>query len=213
MAVYRVAWWSVTVAMACCGIVAAVAGLRGAVLALVLAGAAVGCWTVRASGAVPWDDVDRAGRFRLARAGAVGAVLAVAVAGLAWLLGTSAIALSLVVAAAAPSIVGRFAVAPVDVSDGGVQQPNVESDLRALSDADLQAAWRRSFVRIEVTTDPIERSLLAALRCDYLDEFERRDPDGFTRWLDNGARAAGNPARFAPTRPEAADPTRDPDQE
>jgi len=32
-------------------------------------------------------------------------------------------------------------------------------------------------------------------RC-YLDELERRDPAGFRRWINDGARAAGDPARY-----------------
>jgi hypothetical protein len=30
----------------------------------------------------------------------------------------------------------------------------------------------------------------------YLDEMARRDPEGFHRWLDSGARAAGDPSRY-----------------
>ncbi len=37
---------------------------------------------------------------------------------------------------------------------------------------------------------------LIETRCALLDELTHRDPEGFTRWLDSGARAASDPARF-----------------
>ncbi|MHA6795503.1 hypothetical protein ACVGVM_18595 [Pseudonocardia bannensis] len=56
--------------------------------------------------------------------------------------------------------------------------------------------WRRSYVEVCRATDPAHLSRLVLLRAAYLDELERRDPEGFRKWLDSGARAAGDPARF-----------------
>ena len=66
----------------------------------------------------------------------------------------------------------------------------------ALSTAELCRAWRRSYPLLTLVTDPELLDRLARLRGHYLDELERRDPGGFRRWLEAGARAASDPARF-----------------
>jgi len=66
----------------------------------------------------------------------------------------------------------------------------------SLSDAELCWRWRTSFTALQHTVSPGERLRLITTRSELLDELARRDPEGFQRWLDSGARAASDPARF-----------------
>ena len=68
--------------------------------------------------------------------------------------------------------------------------------LSDLEDEALCQAWRRSFRLLEGTTGIEELAFLAELRGRYLDELDRRHPDGVSRWLASGARAAGNPLPY-----------------
>lgn len=50
--------------------------------------------------------------------------------------------------------------------------------------AELCASWRKSQQLITTSRHTARHQLaLAQLRAAYLNEFERRDPDGFTRWI------------------------------
>jgi hypothetical protein len=63
---------------------------------------------------------------------------------------------------------------------------------------ELCLAWRRSY-RVLHDLPPGTEHLAGELvraRAALLDELERRDPAGFARWLDTGARAGSDPARF-----------------
>lgn len=65
-----------------------------------------------------------------------------------------------------------------------------------LSTPELCLAWRRTyFVLLDGTAD-VPREGVVALRERLLDEIERRDPAGFTRWLQTGARAGSDPSRY-----------------
>lgn len=70
------------------------------------------------------------------------------------------------------------------------------SEYRAWTTADLAAAWMASGRQVEAARSPEERARLAATRRHYLDELERRDPEGVRRWLELGADADGDPRRF-----------------
>jgi hypothetical protein len=68
-----------------------------------------------------------------------------------------------------------------------------------LSTPELCLAWRRSyFALLDVPAGP-GRCEIVRFRERLLDELERRDPDGFTRWLDTGARAGSDPGRYLST--------------
>ncbi|MEV0074730.1 hypothetical protein [Amycolatopsis sp. NPDC050768] len=88
--------------------------------------------------------------------------------------------------------VQRGSVRPVSVRPVSVRPVSVSS----LSVEELCLAWRRSYVELEHVRDEESRYAVIAARQAYLDELERRDRQGFTRWLDSGARAAGDPSRF-----------------
>ena len=66
----------------------------------------------------------------------------------------------------------------------------------SLSDAELCRRWRASFGALQHTVSPDQRLHLIETRAALLDELAHRDPAGFNRWLNSGARAASDPARF-----------------
>src|SRR4051794_39477276 len=66
----------------------------------------------------------------------------------------------------------------------------------ALDDHALCEAWRRSYVRLEASRAAATRLAVVGLRQLYLDELVRRHPAEVRRWLESGARAAGNPLPF-----------------
>jgi hypothetical protein len=73
--------------------------------------------------------------------------------------------------------------------------------LATLSTAELCLAWRRSFLALcDLPVGPV-RGELVRQRQSMLDELERRDPAGFHRWLEAGARAGGDPGRYLAAGP------------
>jgi len=70
-----------------------------------------------------------------------------------------------------------------------------------LSTPELCLAWRRSYVALLDVPSGSGRCEIVRIRECLLDEIERRDRDGFTRWLETGARAGSDPGRYlAPDR-------------
>jgi hypothetical protein len=82
-------------------------------------------------------------------------------------------------------------------------------DAATATTSQLCRAWRVSYLILENTRDPVRLAEVAAIRRAYLDELDRRDPGGFRRWLEDGARAAGDPARYIGTG--SASPEREDD--
>lgn len=163
-------------------------------------------------------------------AGVVGATVGLALAGSIGLLGPAAFGMDVLtcaaLAASSPPAIRRYAgwtapshPAPPEPSPPSTvaaptpprpkapaHQPGEDTaSLRSLSYAELCRAWQDTYVDLEGTGDAAVRSQLAALRRAYLDEMERRDPAGFTRWLADVGRAAANPA-VAPPAPKPRRP-------
>jgi len=120
---------------------------------------------------------------------------------IALVIGTSPIALSHL------RPVGRIKLtkAPAEPQDTSVPDPplpvvhdfaGVARTLGELSDEELCLAWRRSFVQLQNSPSPGQRSAMADVRRAYLDELERRQPAAFIAWIESGPRAAGDPAKF-----------------
>jgi hypothetical protein len=65
-----------------------------------------------------------------------------------------------------------------------------------LSTPELCALWRRSCRALDGPDGGLERVELVRVRAGLLDELERRDREGFTRWLEAGPGAVGDPARY-----------------
>jgi hypothetical protein len=66
----------------------------------------------------------------------------------------------------------------------------------ALATAQLCLAWQRSyFALLDLPPGPAHDEIVR-VRERLLDELERRDRDGFTRWLQTGPRAGSNPGHY-----------------
>ena len=70
-----------------------------------------------------------------------------------------------------------------------------------LGTAELCRAWQITSAALQRLVDPGPVQVLVELRVEYLDELERRDPQGFTRWLSE-APAVTDPTPFFPATAE-----------
>ena len=70
-----------------------------------------------------------------------------------------------------------------------------------LGTAELCRAWQITSAALQRVAHPGPIQVLVELRVDYLDELERRDPQGFTRWLAE-APAVTDPTPFFPATAE-----------
>ena len=75
------------------------------------------------------------------------------------------------------------------------------ADPTGLSIDELCRAWRVSYLVLQNARAPEAAEQAVQLRCRDLDELSRRHPEGFRRWLDDGARAAGDPSRYVRGEP------------
>lgn len=85
-------------------------------------------------------------------------------------------------------------VLPLTPDDGWV---------RALSVPALGREWVRTSAALAQTREPVARQQLVHRRQEALDELERRDPEGFARWLAAGATVDSDPAEFVSGDPAA----------
>ena len=63
--------------------------------------------------------------------------------------------------------------------------------------SELCRAWQITSAALQRVSHPRPVQMLVELRVEYLDELERRDPQGFTRWLAE-APAVTDPTPFFP---------------
>jgi hypothetical protein len=84
----------------------------------------------------------------------------------------------------------------VAVSDGPIGFELPAPQVAALSTPQLCLAWRHSAVALLDTPPGPARDELVRIRGCLLDELERRDREGFVRWLEAGARAGSDPTRY-----------------
>ncbi len=83
------------------------------------------------------------------------------------------------------------------VQGGEDQDPaRIFPAVTALSTAALGREWIRTTAALAGGLDPAMRRLIVARRVETLDELERRDPDGFGRWIAGGPEPASDPADF-----------------
>lgn len=73
--------------------------------------------------------------------------------------------------------------------------PVLPKELRELDTVALCQEWQFSALSLASARDAESLAAAVDLRSAYLDEMERRHPDGFRRWVDSGARV-GDPARY-----------------
>ena len=72
--------------------------------------------------------------------------------------------------------------------------PAADPDSGELTPSELCHAWQASYRAMLMSADPAERARIAAARGRYLDALAEWDPDGFTRWMESGTAAAGDPS-------------------
>ncbi|MPZ97416.1 MAG: hypothetical protein GEU96_21495 [Propionibacteriales bacterium] len=156
-------------------------------------------------GPVPWRSSIR----RLVTVALLGGTGAVCVVGLCLVLRTWAFLVVALAVATSPSAL-RFCRTRL-----GHREPHRASPPRApetepattsaappasaaaeLSDDGLCLAWRISYTALQRPLSLANRARLVQARQEYLDEIERRNPDGLRAWLDSGARASGDPSSY-----------------
>lgn len=150
----------------------------------------------------------RSGRLLVARITAVAAAAFYLLTGLVVLVGPAAFMLALFATAAlgwraGPVVAWRRARTGVPPpSDGpepsGPEPIVVPTDLpvASLTTGELCRLWRVSYLAVAASRDPTTLDHIARTRRHCLDELERRDPAGFRRWIEAGARAAGDPVPY-----------------
>lgn len=105
--------------------------------------------------------------------------------------------------AAAPRWLARRTWGPAGIGVA-VAEPTVAATRppvrpETLSTSGLCLAWQRSyFALLDAPPGPARDELVRVRGC-LLDELERRDHAGFTRWLEAGARAGSDPTRYLTT--------------
>ncbi|MEU8225697.1 hypothetical protein [Kribbella sp. NPDC048915] len=211
----RTLWaWGVRIATAT-GLLCAIVsfGVGGIVLGVIVLASASG--VVAAS---MWGADGRRAVPRILRAGfGVGLTVPAAIGLIAVLgLAGAGVVLALVVTAPGLSEFLRTIRNPQDnpgarPEPSGPQKPPASlaiadeplTELDALDDEALCLAWRRSYRRLEAARTPAERLVVVEQRQRYLDELDRRSPDGLAAWLAAGARASGNPLPYLDPRRRA----------
>ncbi len=168
-------------------------------------------------------------RARAWRIGAVVALVALDISGMAVLLGDATGPLLLFAALAVtacslprvrPALAwfrARLRVAPPapapDRRPAATASPLRRAPLSTFGTAALCATWQRTYHHLGEVHDATARDALLELRRGCLDEFERRDPAGTARWLATEPRPAGtgphryvHPGRLLPPAPRARPP-------
>jgi hypothetical protein len=74
--------------------------------------------------------------------------------------------------------------------------PAWQPPVSLLATSDLGGEWLRTTWALARQLRPGERQDIIRRRQETLDELERRDPDGFARWLAAGPAAGSDPAAF-----------------
>lgn len=88
---------------------------------------------------------------------------------------------------------------PAEQRTSPVEEPPVVAPM--MSTEQLCTAWLRTYWQLRDLPPGRRYEQVARYRGDLLDEFERRDPDGFRRWLQTSPRAAAHPGRYLPPDP------------
>ena len=207
MGTYRILWFTVVCAVTVAGVAAAFLFL--AVGILISFGVGAGVVGSAVSAEVYWHAPGREATAPpltyLLRAAVLAALGAIAVAGLLAFIGATALLGVGLLAGCSPVVLRRLPIwapqppqplvvaSPVSAPTGTSRPPVVG---HSLSDTELCWQWRTSFGVLQRAVSPSERLAVLETRAALLDELAHRDPEGFTRWLNSGARAASDPARY-----------------
>jgi hypothetical protein len=203
------------------------------VVAVVLAGAVAACLALGLAREAPersrWSPGEVAGRAAGWTVGALlvlsgtaalaGGAVAALVAGVAgagglayWLLHSAGTARTARAARALDETPGPWRVPPAGSAPGtasragGPTRTDVARVLPPVSELSTDALgreWLRTSAALAGRLEPSARSSIVRRRQDALDELERRDPDGFARWLAAGPVPGSDPARYVGGGPAA----------
>jgi len=134
--------------------------------------------------------------------GALAAVTVMAVGGLCTVVGVMGLAVVVLLIGTSPPVIRQLVrVGGLTGSSrhatraDGISRQDAER-VRQMSTAELCQGWITSCHRLRQIPTPSAGLPLVQLRQLYLDELERRDPEGFNAWLASAASAAGDPTRF-----------------
>jgi hypothetical protein len=89
--------------------------------------------------------------------------------------------------------------------------PSAAGEVEVLSTGDLGDEWLYTTAALAGGLDPATRQSLVHRREAVLDELERRDPEGFLRWLAAGPTPGSNPADVVRGGPARRGPVADTD--
>jgi hypothetical protein len=85
---------------------------------------------------------------------------------------------------------------PAELRRPSVPRPADLPPVGALSTEELGREWLEGTTALAGRLEPAVRTAIVRRRQDALDELERRDPDGFLRWLTTGPVLDRDPAPF-----------------
>lgn len=134
-----------------------------------------------------------AGSGRWIRIAAVTFAAWVAVIGLGQVLGVGFFLLVLILTASSPAAMQAY-------RRRRRVGPEQWDECATTSTAQLCYAWGASYGLLQRAESPGVRLRIIAARQEFLDELERRDPDGFNTWLASAASTAGSPEQFIAPR-------------
>jgi hypothetical protein len=189
--VWRIGWTVVATAVGVLGMVSAVLLWRpGAVVSTAVTSAVVAAVFLWVRSAGDADCEPRGSGIALRAASCAGLVLSIG--GLCALLGATGFVVAVLLAISCPWVLRRTGVLL-----GGRFRPGVDHGVERMTTAALCQAWVDTGDQLRTRLAPDVCLRLATARQLYLDELERRDPDGVSAWLGSAnASAAGDPHRF-----------------
>lgn len=204
MGVYKIIWLGATGAVAATGIAVGATSLHpSAIISLGLFALVLGPLVAAGTHAQRHPGTTTPLVFVFAVTTAL-VTAAVAISGLIAVLGALGLLAVAALAAVSPPVLrrlgrGRPRAATTPPPPAPVPEPPpvpVTPSFASLTDSELCWRWRTSFAALQHSASPSERARLIETRAALLDELASRDPAGFARWIDSGARAASDPSRF-----------------
>jgi hypothetical protein len=201
-----------------CVYLATTVGLLCAIVSWGLGGVVIGAVVVATATAVltssVWGADGRSALPKIVRVTVASGLMTPAAVGLIGVFKLAGVLIVLILAVTTPALVSRVKARRRTTEDPPVARPESATprvsstspgngpaveparELDALDDEALCWAWRRSFRLLEAARSAAERLSLVEERQRYLDELNRRSPEGLAAWLASGARASGNPLPY-----------------
>ena len=201
-----------------CVYLATTTGLLCAIASWGLAAVLIGVVVVTLATAVvvssAWGADGRPAVARIVRVTFAAGLMTPAAVGLIAVFAFAGVLLVLILVATTPGLIALIKARRDVKGDPAAAQPGPETwrvpttspaddpaneparELGSLDDAALCLAWRRSFRLLETASSAAERVSIVEQRQQYLDELNRRSPEGLAAWLASGARASGNPLPY-----------------